>query len=128
LAACFTFRWKNAGRGLICSPASGEEGEEMRQETVHVVAMFTAAPGKENELEQLLGTLVEPTRKEAGCIRYDLMRGIPGESGDFVFIEEWESAETLDAHSQSAHLREVGPKVGPLLAAPANIARYRQIR
>lgn len=100
----------------------------MSQETVHVVALFVAAPGKENELEQLLSTLVEPTRKEAGCIRYDLMRGLPGESGDFVFIEEWESAETLDAHSQSAHLREVGPKVGPLLASPAVIARYRQIR
>jgi quinol monooxygenase YgiN len=100
----------------------------MSQETVHVIAMFVAAAGKENELEELLGTLVEPTRKEAGCIRYDLMRGIPGESGDFVFVEEWESAEALDAHSQSAHLREIGPKVGPLLAAPANIARYRQIR
>jgi quinol monooxygenase YgiN len=100
----------------------------MHHGTVHVVAMFVAAPGKEQELEDLLGTLVEPTRKEAGCIRYDLLRGLPGESGDFVFIEEWETAEALDAHSQSAHLKEVGSKVGPLLGAPANIARYRQIR
>ncbi|HKH44834.1 MAG TPA: putative quinol monooxygenase [Thermoanaerobaculia bacterium] len=100
----------------------------MHDGTVHVIAMFVAAAGKEQELEQLLRTLVEPTRKEAGCIRYDLMRGIPGESGDFVFVEEWESAETLDAHSQSQHLREIGPKIGPILGAPANIARYRQIR
>lgn len=99
----------------------------MPEEKVHVIAMFVAAAGKEQELEQLLGSLIEPTRKEVGCIRYDLLRGIPGESGDFVFVEEWESAETLDAHSQSAHLREVGPKIGPLLGAPANIARYRQI-
>jgi quinol monooxygenase YgiN len=100
----------------------------MHEGTVHVVAIFVAAAGKEQELGELLGTLVEPTRKEAGCIRYDLMRGLPGESGDFVFIEEWESVETLDAHSQSAHLRDVGPKIGPLLGAPANVARYRQIR
>jgi len=100
----------------------------MHDGTVHVIAMFVAAAGKEQELEQLLRTLVEPTRKEAGCIRYDLMRGIPGESGDFVFVEEWESVETLDAHSQSQHLRDIGPKIGPLLGAPANIARYRQIR
>lgn len=100
----------------------------MHDGKVHVIAMFVAAAGKEQELEQLLGTLVEPTRKEAGCIRYDLMRGTPGESGDFVFVEEWESVEALDAHSQSAHLRDVGPKIGPLLGAPANVARYRQIR
>jgi quinol monooxygenase YgiN len=95
---------------------------------VHVIAMFVAAAGKEHELGQLLGTLVEPTRREAGCIRYDLLQGIPGESGDFVFVEEWESEEALDAHSRSAHLQEVGKKVGPLLGTPANIARYRQIR
>ena len=37
-----------------------------------------AAPGKENELAELLESLVEPTRREAGCIRYDLLRGLPG--------------------------------------------------
>ena len=100
----------------------------MAQEIVHVVALFVAAPGKENELEELLSTLVEPTRKEAGCIKYDLLRGTPGESGDFVFVEEWESVEALDAHSQSEHLQAIGPKIGPLLGAPANVARYRQIR
>jgi quinol monooxygenase YgiN len=100
----------------------------MPDEKVHVIAIFVAAAGKEQELEQLLEGLVEPTRREAGCLRYDLMRGTPGESGDFVFVEEWESEAALDAHSQSAHIKEVGPKVGPLLGAPANIARYRQIR
>ena len=100
----------------------------MPDEKVHVIAIFVAAAGKEHELEQLLSGLVEPTRREAGCLRYDLMRGIPGQSGDFVFIEEWESEAALDAHSKSAHLREIGPKVGPLLGAPANIGRYRQIR
>ena len=100
----------------------------MHDGRVHVIAMFVAAAGKERELGELLGTLIEPTRQEAGCLRYDLLQGIPGESGDFVFIEEWESEETLDAHSRSAHLQEVGKKVGPLLGAPANIARYRQIR
>jgi quinol monooxygenase YgiN len=100
----------------------------MPQEIVHVVAIFVAAPGKENELEQLLSTLVEPTRQEAGCIKYDLLRGIPGESGDFAFVEEWESLEALDAHSQSEHLKAMQSQVGALLGAPANVARYRQIR
>ena len=82
----------------------------MAQEgTVHVLALF-----------------IEPTRKEAGCIRYDLVRG-PGKPAEFAFIEEWESAEHLDAHLQTAHVREAGAKAGPLLVAPPSIERYRQI-
>src|SRR6187399_801191 len=41
-----------------------ERRGRMHDGTVHVIAMFVAAAGKEQELEQLLGTLVEPTRKE----------------------------------------------------------------
>lgn len=96
------------------------------QDTVHVLALFVAAPGKEAELEEALRALIEPTRKEAGCIRYDLVQGL-GKPAEFAFIEEWRSAEHLDAHSQTPHIREAGSKAAGLLAAPASIERYRQI-
>lgn len=100
----------------------------MAQEgAVHVLALFTAAPGKEEELERVLTALIEPTRKEAGCIRYDLVRGL-GKSAEFAFIEEWQSAEHLDVHSQTAHVREAGAKAAPLLGAPASIERYGLIK
>lgn len=95
--------------------------------TVHVLALFVAAPGKEEELERVLIQLVEPTRKEAGCIRYDLVRGL-GRSAEFAFIEEWESIGHLDTHSQAAHVREAQGKAAPLLGAPASIERYRFIK
>ena len=94
--------------------------------TVHVLALFTADPGKEEELERALLALIEPTRKEAGCIRYDLVQGL-GKSAEFAFIEEWESAEHLNAHSQTPHVREAGAKAANLIAKPASIERYRQI-
>ncbi|HSK75083.1 MAG TPA: putative quinol monooxygenase, partial [Thermoanaerobaculia bacterium] len=75
----------------------------MPRETVHVLALFVAAPGREADLERALSAMVEPTRKEAGCIRYDLTRALDG-SGDFAFIEEWETAESLDAHGRSEHI------------------------
>jgi quinol monooxygenase YgiN len=93
---------------------------------VHVLALFTAAPGKEAELEEALKALIEPTRKEAGCIRYDLTQGL-GKPAEFAFIEEWESAADLDAHLQTTHVREAGSKAASLLGAPASIERYRQI-
>ena len=94
--------------------------------TVHVLALFTAAPGKEDELERVLTRLIEPTRREEGCIRYDLVRGM-GRSAELAFIEEWETPEALDAHSQAEHLRRVQAEAAPLMGAPASIERYRLI-
>jgi len=99
----------------------------MSREIVHVIATFVAAPGKEDELEEALVALVEPTRREAGCLRYDLVRG-HGRSAELVFIEEWESVPHLDAHSQTDHLRAAQARVAPLLGAPASIERYRRVR
>jgi quinol monooxygenase YgiN len=99
----------------------------MSREIVHVIATFVAAPGKEDELEEALVALVEPTRREAGCLRYDLVRG-HGRSAELVFIEEWESVPQLDAHSQTDHIRAAQARVAPLLGAPASIERYRRVR
>jgi quinol monooxygenase YgiN len=99
----------------------------MSREIVHVIATFVAAPGKEDELEAVLVTLVEPTRREAGCLRYDLVRG-HGQSAEFAFIEEWESLAHLEAHSQTDHLRAVQGRVAPLLASAVSIERYRRVR
>jgi quinol monooxygenase YgiN len=99
----------------------------MSREIVHVIATFVATPGKEDELEEALVALVEPTRREAGCLRYDLVRG-HGRSAELVFIEEWESVAQLDAHSQTDHLRAAQARVAPLLGVPASIERYRRVR
>jgi len=37
-----------------------------------VVAEMVAKPGKEDELKRRLFALMEPTRKEDGCVQYDL--------------------------------------------------------
>ena len=48
--------------------------------------------------------LVEPTRKEPGCIQYDLHQD--NENPEvFVFYENWESRELWQAHMNSVHLK-----------------------
>ncbi|CAB3792126.1 putative quinol monooxygenase [Pararobbsia alpina] len=70
---------------------------------VAVVSINTAKPGQEAKLEAALQALVEPSRRDAGCITYDLHRDIK-DPRTFVFIELWESAELLQVHSQAAHV------------------------
>ena len=69
-------------------------------ELLTVVAEVQAKPGKEEELRTTLMELIGPTRREDGCVQYDLHvhTSVPGR---FVFYENWTSPEAL--------ARRVGP-------------------
>jgi len=57
--------------------------------------------------------MVAETRKEDGCIQYDLLRDDKDET-HFVFVETWESQAHLEAHFKSAHFVKIIPAVGEL--------------
>lgn len=91
-----------------------------------VVAHFRAKPGKEDDLERLLLSLVEPTRQERGCLLYDLHRDLQDPS-QFLFYEIWANREVWDAHMASPHLDAFKPVVDDFLAGPLQIWQMRQI-
>jgi quinol monooxygenase YgiN len=99
----------------------------MTRNTLRVVASFRARPDKTNELRALLSGLVEPTCKEAGCICYELLQN-QQDPTDFVFVEEWESDATLDAHLSSAHVQAALSQLPELIAGEADIRRYRMVK
>ena len=71
--------------------------------------IFNAVEGKEDELRELLMSLVKPSRDEAGCITYDLYET---EEGDFLIVETWANDGYLDGHKTTEHFlnfKEVGP-------------------
>ncbi|MFH1068018.1 MAG: putative quinol monooxygenase [Candidatus Glassbacteria bacterium] len=72
---------------------------------VTVVARLTAKKGKEKETENALLALVAPTRREAGCLNYDLHRGFDDRCR-FLIHENWEKGEDLDRHLGQAHVRK----------------------
>jgi quinol monooxygenase YgiN len=95
-------------------------------ELLCVVAEFRAKPGKEEELRRALRGLVEPTRKEDGCVQYDLHVHTK-DPGRFVFYEKWASEEDLARHAASAHLKKLTAVADELLNAPARVELYRRI-
>jgi quinol monooxygenase YgiN len=98
----------------------------MNGTNITVVATFQARPGKENELRTALIGLVTPTRREAGCLNYDL-HALPEDPAKFLFHENWTSKAHLDAHLQSAHIKALLPRVGELCVAPPEIRIWEQI-
>ncbi len=74
--------------------------------TLDVVAVITAKSGSEAIVEQALKALVAASRRDHGCMSYDLFAS-ESTPGTFVTIEKWESQEDLDAHMASPHIAEV---------------------
>lgn len=59
----------------------------------------------------LFAELVETTKKESGCIAYDLYVN-ENDHTHFVFVEEWTNREALDAHMASEHFTRLVPQIG----------------
>jgi quinol monooxygenase YgiN len=96
-------------------------------EHLTVIAYLTAKPGKEAEARRNIMALVAPTRAEDGCINYDLHE-MHGEPAKFMFYENWESAEHLGAHAQSAHLKAFRKIEKDFLTEPVEITLWRRLR
>jgi quinol monooxygenase YgiN len=95
-------------------------------DTVRVVARIVAQPDKVQQLKALLLRVVEPTRAEEGCMRYELHQS-DTDPADFVFLEEWASSAAIAAHMQTPHILDALAKAASLLAAPPDIRRYHLI-
>ena len=70
-----------------------------------VVATIKARNDTAEEVRARLSRLVEPTRKEKGCVEYTLYQDNDNPSV-FIFYENWESQTDLDAHMKSPHFKE----------------------
>lgn len=95
----------------------------MANKTVKVVARIIAQPDKIEEVKSLLLGLVGDTRKESGCISYQLLQN-KADPGDFTFVEEWESDSAIDTHFIAPHMQNAFLKAVPLLAEEPDIRRY----
>ncbi len=94
--------------------------------TLHVVARITARPDTVAETQTLLQGLLEPTRREPGCLRYTLLRN-PADPTDFTFVEEWADQAALDVHLASPHVQVALAEGSRLLAAAPDIRAYTVI-
>ncbi len=98
----------------------------MSKSTLRVVARLVCQADKVEEFKAILTTLRDPTRKETGCISYELTQN-NADPTDFTFIEEWSSAEALDAHMKTAHIADALGKAAPLFGAPPDIRLFTTI-
>lgn len=81
---------------------------------VTVVAKLVARKEAVESVKTEVLKMVEPTRREQGCIEYRLHQDIEDPSV-FLFYENWENLSCLEQHLNSAHFQSYVAAVGNLL-------------
>ena len=119
-------QWLASGASLAALPCLTTE---VRADRVHadtvpatkmpeggivLVAQLQVKAGKEDEAREVLFAMVGPTRKEPGCICYNLHQD-KADKTKFMFYEQWASQEALKAHGKTPHMQTFRGKVKDLI-------------
>lgn len=87
------------------------------------IFVFASATPKTEHIEtvaQILREAVAQSRKEPGCLRYDLFKSVQGDVS-FQLYEAYTDQAALVAHAQSSHFLTLKEKITPYLAQPISI-------
>ncbi len=93
---------------------------------LYVIAKSISKKENISETQKTLEALIEPTRKEEGCIKYELLQDSTNPEV-FFFDEIWESKERLNAHASSAHFLNAQEQLKSLLESPMEVYLLNKI-
>lgn len=93
---------------------------------IKVIAKKLIKEGKVEEVIKLYKELVEASRKEEGCIKYELYED-EKDSRILAVIEEWESKDALDKHMNSEHFTRLVPMIGELTEKKLDMNIYNKL-
>ena len=90
--------------------ADGANRPELPEGAVILTAAIKAKADEVEAVKEALLSLVEPTRKESGCICYNLHQS-KSDPTEFIFYEIWAGQADLDAHGKTPHMKALGAKL-----------------
>ncbi len=99
----------------------------MSDTVVRVIARVRANGTNVEQVRAILSTIVEPTRREPGCISYHLLEH-RSESGEFATIEEWANEKAEQNHFTTPHIQAALQQLSGLLDREPDISRYTVVR
>ncbi len=82
--------------------------------------------GPQNDAPGLLKRLAETSRKDEGCLRFDVLQHT-ARANHFTIVEAWQSQKALDAHAAAAHTRQSRDGLGPITGSPVDGRLYKVV-
>ena len=101
---------------IVCltSVSYAQQKSEPMKKTV--VARLTIKKEAVESFVQFAQKIVDETRKETGCISYNLYKNTFGQEAEFIFYEEYKDQAAIDFHNKSEYLNQFFSNITPLLA------------
>ncbi|HEY6128279.1 MAG TPA: putative quinol monooxygenase [Candidatus Acidoferrum sp.] len=99
--------------------------DKLPKNAVTLAVILRPRDGQDMMLEAELRALIAPTRKEEGCLRYDLHRSLEGPTA-FLLHEIWETREHHTAHTKTDHFLRWNARKDALLAS-REVGFWKQI-
>ncbi len=87
---------------------------------LYIVALFRVKENYLMDAIELFKKLVNETRKEEGCLQYDLIED-KNNKGVFFIMELWESEEHHFNHSATEHLADFRVLSSPIMEQQAQV-------
>ena len=75
---------------------------------------------------ELYRELAKATRKEEGCIKYDIIQNLQ-DKNFLIVVEEWESEGYLKAHFNTEHFVRLVPEIGKLANVKSEVHVCKKI-
>jgi quinol monooxygenase YgiN len=109
--------------GLVVGPMTAGGGTA----AVYVVTHVDVIPPKKDEAIAALQQLADPSRKDAGNLRYDVLQQIsrPNHS---TLVEIWKDQKSLEAHEGAAHTRSFRELLLPMSGSLYDQRLYRALQ
>lgn len=85
-----------------------------------LVVSLQVREGNGAKLEAAFEKVYGPTRKEKGCLTYDLNRDTKSPT-QYLLYERWQNLPALEAHLKTNYITGLLKELGELLAAPSDI-------
>ncbi len=93
---------------------------------IHVVAHVDTVGGGQADAPGLLTRLAEASRKEQGCLRFDVLQHTM-RANHFTVIEIWENQKALDAHVAAPHTKQYREALQPMSGSPLDERLYKAV-
>jgi quinol monooxygenase YgiN len=95
-------------------------------QAIHVVAHVDTVGVGQADAPGLLTRLAEASRKEQGCLRFDVLQHTM-HANHFTVIEIWENQKALDAHAAALHTKQYRDGLQPLSGSPLDERLYKAV-
>ena len=92
----------------------------------HVMATIVVKPKHADAAKALLIELAAASRKEAGCLSYELFQQVDAPYA-FQTVEQWPAQADADANMATPHVGKAITAAGPMFASPPTIHSFAKI-